>query len=295
MHLFNEHTNSLDVFRINQNSLIFSSLREYYQPARSQGFAIKYVAEGVERYKLNGKDYPITSGKYLLTNETYEGNVEIEAQKNVNGICINLTPQLISEVLASKKRPDTAYSDNELVRYFTSVHFLDNQYTDTQTHLGRLLKSLALKAYEQNIDKEELTTEFFYIIAEKIIDDQQPVYTKLQTIPGLKAATKKDLYRRLERGKEYVDNCFMHPLTIDIIAREACMSEYHFFRLFKSVFGLSPNQYLIRKRLEHGRNMLAQDRYSVSAAAIESGFSDIHTFSKAFKKQFGMPPSHLIK
>ncbi len=293
--LFNEHTNALDVIRINQNSLIFSSLREYYQPAKSEGFAIKYVAEGVERYVLNGKDYPITTGKYLLTNDTYEGSVEIEAKKNVKGICINVAPQLIAEVLASKKRPDTAYSDTDLVKYFTSIHFLDNQYTDTETHLGQLLKGLTARAYSQDIGEEDITTELFYTIAEKIIEDQNTVYKQLQAIPGLKAATKKDLYRRLERGKEYIDNCFALPLNIDIIAREACMSEYHFFRLFKSVYGLSPNQYIIRKRLEHGLNILLQDKYSVSVAAIESGFSDIHTFSKAFKKQFGASPSHFVK
>lgn len=295
MHLFNEHTNSLDVIRVNQHSLIFSSLKEYYQPAKSEGFAIKYVADGVERYKLNGKNYPITTGRYLLTNDTYEGSVEIEADKNVKGICINVAPELIAEVLASNKRPDTAYTDIELVKYLTSVHFLDNQYSDSRTHLGRLLKDLTAKAYSHELSEEDVTNEFFYTIAEKIIEDQSTVYKQLQAIPGLKAATKKDLYRKLQRGKEFIDNSFTFPLTIDAIAREACMSEYHFFRLFKSVFGLSPNQYLIKKRLEHGRNILLQDRYSVSVAAVESGFSDIHTFSKAFKKQFGASPSLFIK
>src|SRR6218665_14231 len=135
IHLFNEHTNALDVIRIKQNSLVFSSLREYYQPVKSEGFAIKYVVEGIERYKLNNKSYPIETGKYLLTNDTYEGSVEIEANRNVKGICININPQMIAEVLASKKRPDTAYTDIELGQYFSSVHFLENQYADTQTHL----------------------------------------------------------------------------------------------------------------------------------------------------------------
>ncbi|RYU97682.1 hypothetical protein EWM59_00740 [Emticicia agri] len=205
IHLFNEHSNTLDVIRINQHSLIFSSLKEYHQPAKSEGFAIKYVVEGVERYKLNGKNYPITTGKYLLTNDTYEGNVEIESNRNVKGICININPQLITEVLASTKRADTAFTDNELGKYFTSVHFLDNQYTDTQTHLGVLLRNLTNQVYNNEISKEEISTEFFYTIAEKIIQDQAPVFKQLHAIPGLKPATKKDLYRRLQRGKEFID------------------------------------------------------------------------------------------
>lgn len=120
IHLFNEHTNAPDIIRVNHNSLIFSSLKKYYQPDKSEGFAVKYVVEGIERYELNGNDYPITNGKYLLTNETYKGSFERDAQKNVDGLCINLAPQLLTEVLAGKKRPDTAYADNELAKYFTS-------------------------------------------------------------------------------------------------------------------------------------------------------------------------------
>jgi len=295
IHLFNEHTNALDIIRIKQNSLVFSSLHEYYQPVKSEGFAIKYVVEGVERYRLNNKNYPIETGKYLLTNDTCEGSVEIEGNRNVKGICININPQMIAEVLASKIRPDTADTDSELGQYFTSIHFLENQYSDTQTHLGHLLRALTAKVYTAEVDAENISTELFYAISEKIIEDQIPVFRQLQAIPSLKSATKKDLYRRLHRGKEFIDNSFTIPLSIETIAQEACMSEYHFFRLFKSVFGLSPNQYLIQKRLEHSRNILLQDRYSVSTAAIESGFSDIHSFSKAFKKHFGISPSHLVK
>lgn len=295
IHLFNEHINTLDVIRIKQNSLVFSSLYEYYQPVKSEGFAIKYVVEGVERYKLNNKSYPIETGKYLLTNDTYEGSVEIEADRNVKGICININPQMIAEVLASKKRPDTPYSDNELGQYFSSTHFLENQYSDTQTHLGHLLRTLTVKVHNDEVDEENISTELFYTISEKIIEDQTPVFRQLQTIPSLKPSTRKDLYRRLQRGKEFIDNSFTIPLSIETIAQEACMSEYHFFRLFKLIFGLSPNQYLIKKRLEYSRNILLQDRYSVSVAAIESGFSDIHTFSKAFKKHFGVAPSYLNK
>lgn len=295
IHLFNEHKNSLDVIRINQNSLIFSSLRAYYQPVKAEGFAIKYVVEGVERYKLNYKNYPIETGKYLLTNDTYEGNVEVEADKNVKGICINITPAIIAEVLASQRRPDTAYTDSELGQFFTSSHFLENQYSDTQTQVGRLLRNLTNKVYQNELSKQDVVKEFFYTISEKIIEDQIPVFKQLQAIPGIKPATKKDLYRRLQRGKEFIDSYFSMPLSIDTVAQEACMSEYHFFRLFKLIFGISPNQYLIRKRLEFGKNILLQDRYSVSNAAIEAGFSDIYTFSKAFKKHFGVSPSHFVK
>jgi AraC family transcriptional regulator len=290
--LFNENSNTLDIVKLNANSLVFSSLSEFYQPVYSNGFSIKYVLEGIERYTLNKRQYPIETGSYLLSNNTMDGNVEIDKGKNVKGICINILPEFIAEVVASHQRPDTAYSDAELGHFFTTNLFFENQYRAQDTCLGKSLKNLTNTIQQNKINNDEFTIEFFYEISEQIIADQIPVFKQLQAIPSLKAITKKDLYRKLLRGRDFADNYFTHSLTIENIAQEACMSEYHFFRLFKSVFGKSPNQYLIQKRLELGQNMLHLGA-SVSIAASETGFADIYSFSKAFKKYFGVSPTHL--
>jgi AraC family transcriptional regulator len=292
--LFNENFNTLDIIKSKDNSLVFSSLSEFYQPVYSNGFSIKYVVEGIERYTLNNRQYPIETGKYLLSNNTMEGNVAIERGKNAKGICINVLPELIAEVVASRQRPDTAFSDADLGRFFTSNLFFENQYNALNTHLGKTLLNLTKAIQLNKISSEDLTIEFFYEISEQIIADQIPIFRQLQAIPSLKSATKKDLYRKLLRGKDFADAYFTNPLTISDIAQEACMSEYHFYRLFKSVFGKSPNQYLIQKRLDFSQSML-QSGASVSLTSAESGFVDIHTFSKTFKKHFGVSPTLYIR
>ncbi|WP_259016036.1 AraC family transcriptional regulator [Emticicia fluvialis] len=295
IHLFNEDGNTLDVVKMNGNSLVFSSLRQFYEPVKSEGFAIKYVVEGIERYQLNGHSYPIAAGDYLLTNDTCEGKVEVDENRNVKGICINISPRLIAEVIAGWKRPDTAFSDAELGNFFVSAHFFESGYRDNETQLGHYLRQLTATVRSGLAEQDSISDEFFYTIAEKIIQDQLPVFRHLRAIPGVKPDTRKDLYRRVQKGRDYINACFMLPLSIKTIAQEACLSEYHFYRLFKAVFGMSPNQYIIKKRLEFGKSILLQHRYAVSEAATQSGFADIHTFSKAFKRYFGFPPSAFLK
>jgi AraC family transcriptional regulator len=289
--LFEETQNALSSIKINDNSLVLSSLQAFYHTIQSQGFAIKYVVEGVERYTLNGIPFPIQTGSYLLSNNTSEGHIEIEQGRNVKGICINLLPELLSEVVGSLQRPDTAFSDHDLGRFFSSHLFLENQYDARYTQVGALLRVLTDDIRYRALQDKDLTMEFFYNIAERLVADQTPIFRQLHTIPSVKAATKKDLCRRLYRGREFMDAYFVNPLTVADTARAACMSEYHFFRLFKLAFGLSPNQYLIQRRLEYGRQLLQKQQCSVSAAAVEAGFSDIYTFSKAYKKYFGVGPS----
>ena len=295
VHLSEETRNTIDAINYDDNLLVISSLKGFYYPVKSQGFAIKYVMDGMERYTLNGCRFPVGAGKYLLSNGVSEGHVEIEDRHFVTGICINIVPELLAEVAASQCRPDTAFTDAELGQFFSTGLFLEQQYDAASTHLGAILRRLHKAVLHNEVSREAVNKEFFYTLSEQIIADQIPVFKQLQAIPSIKSVTKKDLYKRVSRGKELIDELFCHSLTVEALAIEACMSEYHFFRLFKSVFGQTPNQYIIQKRLQYAYLLLQKERASVSEAAFESGFSDIYAFSKSFKKHFGYSPSKAFK
>lgn len=293
--LLTENHSAISAIKHNDNTIILSSLREFYQPVRSQGFAIKYVIDGIERYTLNGSRYPIETGKYLLTNCANEGHVEIESRQHVKGICINIVPEMLAEVVASISRPDTAFADVALGQFFSSALFLEHCYHANQTNLGKSLLDLQRAIQNNTYQQEDFGPAFFYSISEQIVADQIPVFRQLQGIQSIKSDTKKDLYKRVLRGKEFIDASFAKSMTIRTIAQEASMSEYHFFRLFKVVFGQTPNQYLIERRLKYAQTLLQKDRTAVSTVAIEAGFADIYSFSKAFKSYFGYSPSYLLK
>lgn len=295
VHLSEQTKNLLEGVNYRNNLLVVSSLKEFYHPIKSHGFAIKYVLNGVEHYTLNGQAYPVGAGNYLLSNNTSDGHVEIDKGEFVKGICINIVPELLADVVASCQRPDTAYPDANLGHFFSSHLFLEQQYSATNTRLGHLLRQLHTDFLQNDLLNSPIENDFFYTLSELIVADQIPVFKQLHSIPSLKPSTKKDLYRRLHRGKECIDALFQFPLAIETVATEACLSEYHFFRLFKQVFGQTPHQYLHQKRLNHAAQLLGREQASVTEAAIASGFADIHSFSKAFKKHFGVSPTNWLQ
>src|SRR5579859_3685392 len=78
----------------------------------------------------------------------------------------------------------------------------------------------------------------------------------LARISAQRKSTREELYRRLFLAELYIRDNFCEPLAIDKIAKEACMNKFHFLKLFKHRYGVSPHQYLVRLKLEHARRLL---------------------------------------
>lgn len=266
----------------------FSVLSELCCPAPFRSFSVKYVSSGNEKYTVNGTRYQIKSGEYLLANHYAEGTVEID--KEVKGICIDVAPDMLSEVVASLRQPGTNIADISLDIFFNTPDFFENKYRTSYTHVGKFLKGLELEVDIVNGSNHCFSSEFYYLLAEQIVLDHVPVFKQLQNINTVKYATKKELLRRLTKGMDYINTNFKQPIQVAHIAVECGLSEYHFYRMFKSVFGCSPHQKIISNRLEFSRKLIKQ-KASVGEAALLSGFTDIYSFSKSYRKKFGVAPS----
>ncbi|WP_435101449.1 helix-turn-helix domain-containing protein [Arhodomonas sp. AD133] len=79
--------------------------------------------------------------------------------------------------------------------------------------------------------------------------------------------------------------------SIAALADDAGMSPYQFIRLFRRVFGDTPHRFRIRARLDRARWLLATDRGSVTDVCMEVGYDSLGSFSTAFTRHFGEPPS----
>jgi AraC-like DNA-binding protein len=88
----------------------------------------------------------------------------------------------------------------------------------------------------------------------------------------------------------YMDSFFGDQVRLAEVASEACLSPYHFHRLFREVFRETPNQYLQRKRLANARQLLERGEQGVTDICLEVGFESITSFSALFRRSFGCSP-----
>ena len=71
---------------------------------------------------------------------------------------------------------------------------------------------------------------------------------------------------------------------------QAGISPFHFLRLFSSVLGVTPHQYLVRSRLRHAARRLTGDESPITDIAYDVGFGDLSNFVRTFHRAAGVSP-----
>ncbi|ASS49482.1 MAG: AraC family transcriptional regulator [Candidatus Fluviicola riflensis] len=98
------------------------------------------------------------------------------------------------------------------------------------------------------------------------------------------------LYRRIVQAKLYIDKYYSEKIDLDNISDEAHFSKFHFIRLFKSIYGKTPHQYLTKVRIEKAQQLLQQEK-SVGEVCFLVGYDSLSTFSGLFSKEVGKSPT----
>jgi transcriptional regulator GlxA family with amidase domain len=80
-------------------------------------------------------------------------------------------------------------------------------------------------------------------------------------------------------------------LSVEILARRACMSPNHFSKAFKSVFGQPPKIFIENLRLNEARRRLSKRQKTIFGVAASVGFTDAAAFQRAYQRRFGTRPS----
>jgi len=97
------------------------------------------------------------------------------------------------------------------------------------------------------------------------------------------------LYKRIVQAKLFIDEHFSESIDLENIADYACFSKFHFIRLFKSIYGKTPHQYLTTVRIENAKALL-QKGNPVCDTCFAVGFDSVSSFSGLFRRYTKLSP-----
>lgn len=95
----------------------------------------------------------------------------------------------------------------------------------------------------------------------------------------------------IESAREYLLKHFNENISLGQLAAHCFVSPFHFSRIFKTITGESPHQYLTKVRLTHAKMRLVETNLPVTDIAYECGFNSAEHFVTAYKKYYNISPS----
>jgi AraC-like DNA-binding protein len=267
-----------------RNAIRFSDFKKLDSDCPFSGIGVKYVVSGEEIYFANDKKYSVKVGEYIIGNEFTKSTVQINNKSSVKGLCIDISSGIIVEVAEFY-----AVNGSELREFLLSDQFFVNRYNVQNTGLGYALLDISGKISSGTFVSDFEKNDLFYSLAESIVADQRFVFDHLSKLEFKKLRTNEELFRSALEAKAFIDQHLSENISLDTMALQAGISKYHFIRVFKSVFGISPYKYQKSKQLELAKYDLLSGE-DILSTAIRYGYPDVSAFSKAFKKLFGLSP-----
>ena len=179
---------------------------------------------------------------------------------------VDLLSNLYEQIFYEKKTPffQRHIVENKLL--FLKLHNFFTAYFTKEDEM--FVESLLIEALSELILSNTIYTKEY----NKIFEDRKLI---------------KNTY-------ELINDSLDTNFTLDALASNVNLSKYHFLRLFKKEFGLTPHAFIINQRLNKA-NRLIQKGVSISQASIEVGFNDQSHYTRNFKKFFGYTPLTLKK
>jgi AraC-like DNA-binding protein len=98
-------------------------------------------------------------------------------------------------------------------------------------------------------------------------------------------------FARLSRARDYLGAHYHDRLTLEDAAREACLSPFHFSRVFARTFGETPHEFVTRMRIDQAKKLLLAENQSVTDICFDIGYDSLGSFSMKFRSLTGLPPA----
>lgn len=95
----------------------------------------------------------------------------------------------------------------------------------------------------------------------------------------------------MSEAVSYIRQNYMHNISTGDIAHAVNLSRSHMSETFTRAYGIPPHEYLMQFRLSIARDLLVNSRLSITEIAEQTGFRDIFSFSRIFKRKMNLSPA----
>lgn len=269
---------------------VFTSGRGHSYFAQTPGLplSLKCMFNGRALYRIPGREFTVDDGGYLILNNQQPYSIEIASPTRVETFVLWFPDGWAEEALTIRSRPNDRLLDAPPENNGSANFF--ERYTPHDAIVSPKVRELrAAFQAAAPIDDGWLEEKLRALLA-AMFQTQEAVKSQTEELPALRASTREELWRRINRARDYLHAHLGSAVRLSDVAAAACLSPFHLLRTFHSAFRLTPHQYLNQCRLERAKFLLEKTRIPITGICLDCGFTSLGSFSALFHKSCGMSP-----
>ncbi len=263
-------------------TIVMSGFDDYdYLRQAIHSKAIEYLLKPVKETDINAaiqrclNELSLVNEKVLTTNRIFTDEQDhlgyLRIIKRLQLAIIKRSVNQVSEVLAEVRQFSKLRNSIEMIKQLK-----DNLLDQLQQYL-----------HQQNIDYSIITPSFSCEKLDDMIHHIIPIFEKvLNDISTPKDRVSSDIIDI----KQFIDQHYMYPISLDDVAEMFYLSKEHVSRLFRKAYQQSVTQYILKKKMDHAADLICTSQLNYREIAFSTGFEDISYFYKQFKKHFHCTP-----
>ena len=267
--------------------------RFYYSLSKDPSFSIRGTAKllnvSSSRYGGDWHSVPHThkhtelffivsgKGQFLIQDQVFPVDVNnlVIINPNVPHTEASLNAQPLEYIVLGIDGIELVTKENSNGEFCILDHF---ESVDISSCLRNILREMELK----NTGYMDVCQAYMEILIIRLMRNTDlAVQTQPQVISG---------NSQCAAVRRYIDLHFKEPLTLEQLSEEAHINKYYLSHAFKREYGVSPINYMISRRIDESKYLLAETDLSMSQIAQLLGFSSLSYFSQVFRKIHGSSP-----
>lgn len=244
---------------------------------------------------LNGHSYceaggnrvQITPQQYFVSNFEQEYTLHIE--QPVETFNLHFSKSITDDCLRNMLSGEADLIDNPGTTV-TEVGFWNILYPKTPELAATIRAFAAEGPYLTESEQEER----LLLILTHLFSGHHQLLKAHTKLPATKTATRLETLKRLRVAHDYIHSHYTGVITLEQLANAACMSKFHFLRLFKALYHCSPMVYISRLRIEKACELLQSGYLTTGQVSEALGFEHTSSFCRTFYKIKGKWPGAYI-
>ena len=222
-----------------------------------------YIVGGKGQFLIEDQSYPVGVNNLVIINP------------NVNHTEDSLNAQPLEYIVLGIEGIELATDTNSNGQFCILDHF-------ESAEVASCLRNILREMEQKSTGYEDVCQAYMEILIIRLMrntDLSVPVETQ-HSAGNHQCATVK----------RYIDLHFKEALTLEQLAEEAHMNKFYLSHTFKREYGVSPINYMISRRIEESKYLLAETDLALSQIAQLLGFSSLSYFSQVFRRTQALSP-----